>query len=95
MAGVFDEQGMPTPPKHLILTMVYSGVRVCNALIFVFICTFNITKILFYLLALTCQDTPCLNGGICTDVGASFQCKCPYTHTGDVCETGERINLLI
>ncbi|XP_078338823.1 uncharacterized protein LOC111134166 isoform X3 [Crassostrea virginica] len=36
--------------------------------------------------ALTCHDAPCLNGGICTDVGSSFQCKCPYTHTGDVCE---------
>ena len=52
MTGVISQQGMPTPPKHLIPTLVYPGVRVCNALIFVFICTFENNKNNFLSLSL-------------------------------------------
>ena len=34
-AGVTGQQGMPIPPWHLITPVVYLGVRVCNAFIFV------------------------------------------------------------
>ena len=44
MVGVIGQQGMPTPPTHLIPTLVYPGVRVCHALIFVLICTFKYNK---------------------------------------------------
>ena len=41
---------------------------------------------------LPCSQSPCENGGICTDVatisGYMFSCNCPATHTGLNCNTG-------
>ncbi|XP_078451893.1 IgGFc-binding protein-like isoform X2 [Lampetra planeri] len=33
-----------------------------------------------------CDSSPCLNGGTCTDNGRDFECHCPPTHSGIVCE---------
>ena len=56
-AGVSGQQGMLTPPRHLIPFLVYPGVRVCHALIFVLFLDyeidygtlFNVTGIQFLL----------------------------------------------
>ena len=34
-AGVTGQQGMLTPPRHLVPSLVYPGVRVCHGLIVV------------------------------------------------------------
>ncbi|XP_028406465.1 uncharacterized protein LOC114528955 [Dendronephthya gigantea] len=36
--------------------------------------------------ATPCLSNPCLNGGICTDVGDSFECECPSEYRSDRCE---------
>ncbi len=36
-----------------------------------------------------CQSSPCLNGGICTDVTDFFVCACTTGFSGDTCELGE------
>ncbi|KAK2143352.1 hypothetical protein LSH36_852g02016 [Paralvinella palmiformis] len=36
----------------------------------------------------TCAQTPCLNGGVCTDtVDGFYNCRCPFPFTGIQCET--------
>ena len=37
MVGVTGQQGMLTPTRHLIIPLVYPGVRVCNAHFFAFL----------------------------------------------------------
>ena len=33
-----------------------------------------------------CASAPCYNGGRCTNVGDSFECRCPAGFLGDRCE---------
>nr|XP_054750046.1 uncharacterized protein LOC129255742 [Lytechinus pictus] len=33
-----------------------------------------------------CLNTPCLNGGTCTDEFESFRCHCPNEYEGDLCQ---------
>ena len=33
-----------------------------------------------------CEDTPCKNGGECTDVVNGFSCKCASGYTGKTCD---------
>ena len=34
-----------------------------------------------------CWDSPCLNGGVCTDGLGTFTCACPAHYGGPACET--------
>ena len=34
-----------------------------------------------------CAPRPCLNGGTCTDLVASYRCTCPPAYTGRTCAT--------
>lgn len=38
---------------------------------------------------IACSELPCSNGGVCSVVEEApyFECACPSTHTGDLCET--------
>ena len=36
-----------------------------------------------------CHSNPCLNGGMCSSSGGSYNCSCPIGYSGDNCETGE------
>ncbi len=33
-----------------------------------------------------CDSSPCKNGGICTNEGASFSCECKCDYQGKTCE---------
>ncbi|GFN86987.1 delta-like protein [Plakobranchus ocellatus] len=33
-----------------------------------------------------CKNMPCVNGGLCKDIGNGFQCQCPQSHYGARCE---------
>ncbi|XP_018522650.1 protein Z, vitamin K-dependent plasma glycoprotein b [Lates calcarifer] len=33
-----------------------------------------------------CKSNPCLHGGDCTNKAGTFECSCPASHTGPVCE---------
>ena len=36
-----------------------------------------------------CADTPCMNGGECSDLVGRFECECATGYEGTTCETGE------
>ena len=36
-----------------------------------------------------CADTPCMNGGECSDLVGRFECECVAGYEGTTCETGE------
>ena len=35
-----------------------------------------------------CEPNPCLNSGVCLEVGEDFICRCPIDYIGSICETG-------
>lgn len=37
-----------------------------------------------------CDNTPCMNGGFCTNLCSHHSCSCPVCFTGDNCEVGEQ-----
>ncbi|CAB4021859.1 von Willebrand factor-like, partial [Paramuricea clavata] len=40
-----------------------------------------------------CASAPCYNGGSCTNVGDSFECRCPSRFLGDRCEIEDRCQI--
>ena len=38
-----------------------------------------------------CEDTPCMNGGDCSDVVGRFECDCVEGYEGTTCETGKMV----
>ncbi|XP_033106904.1 mucin-2-like [Anneissia japonica] len=38
----------------------------------------------------SCAINPCMNGGTCSDDEDSFQCECPFSWTGETCETAHQ-----
>lgn len=43
-----------------------------------------------------CEYTPCLNGGICEDLGdENYDCQCPNNIIGNNCEFGKLHDILI
>ena len=63
--GVTGQQGMLTPPRHLIPPLVYPGPRICLTLVFVFYLGLTILITVRYLclyivagvLTVTCKDS--------------------------------------
>ncbi|XP_071846698.1 uncharacterized protein [Apostichopus japonicus] len=46
------------------------------------ICTFSVSVV-----TNPCSDSPCLNGGTCTNIGNTFQCTCVAGFSGNICQT--------
>ena len=42
-----------------------------------------------------CLQSPCLNGGSCTDLPGSFRCACVSGYTGYRCQIGKNIHLFL
>ena len=40
---------------------------------------------MFFLELNNCDNSPCLNGGQCTDLGSTFTCECPDGFIGSTC----------
>ena len=36
-----------------------------------------------------CGDAPCQNGGMCMNADTDASCDCPYSFTGEYCESGK------
>ena len=36
-----------------------------------------------------CDLSPCLNGGVCSSIGAMFQCQCQFGFEGPTCSNGK------
>lgn len=51
--------------------------QVCSNILFNFFFAIDIDE---------CLDSPCLNGGNCTNTGGGYDCQCPLAFTGDNCE---------
>ncbi|XP_046564355.1 sushi, nidogen and EGF-like domain-containing protein 1 [Haliotis rubra] len=37
-----------------------------------------------------CDSSPCLNNGVCSNIGGSFSCQCPTGYGGETCEIAPR-----
>lgn len=42
-----------------------------------------------------CSSSPCNNSGTCKDLVNGFSCSCMAGFTGDLCQTGTRVELVI
>ena len=53
-------------------------------------CHFTICKIVLFVsdVAAGCQDSPCQNGGSCSDDNVGFICECAAGYVGQQCEIG-------
>lgn len=50
------------------------------------VCSNILFNIFFALDIDECLDSPCLNGGNCTNTDGGYDCQCPLAFTGDNCE---------
>ena len=64
----------------------WSQHRICCTLLLINTLCNPLTKIVKKCLVSPCDSGPCENGGECSNVGNSFECKCPSGYKGKRCQ---------